>query len=120
MGGQPDSSFATLGPVLPQLRAGAPGRGVAPALALVPGVPTFAEAGGGNYLADAWYGVLAPAGLPQPIAQQLEKARRLRRAPPPPTAARPGLDADSVCGLRSPAGRAEGDPYSADRQGSET
>jgi len=26
-------------------------------------VPTFAEAGGGNYSADAWYGVLAPAGL---------------------------------------------------------
>jgi tripartite-type tricarboxylate transporter receptor subunit TctC len=104
MGGQLDSSFATLGSVLPQLRAG---KLAALAVAspkrspLLPDVPTFAEAGGGNYSADAWYGVLAPAGLPQPIAQQLEKAARDFAAS---TAAAEklrglGLDADSTCGL---------------------
>jgi tripartite-type tricarboxylate transporter receptor subunit TctC len=104
MGGQLDSSFATLGSVLPQLRAG---KLAALAVAspkrspLLPGVPTFAEAGGGNYSADAWYGVLAPAGLPQPIAQQLEKAAGDFAAS---TAAAEklrglGLDADSTCGL---------------------
>lgn len=104
MGGQLDSSFATLGSVLPQLRAG---KLAALAVAspkrspLLPGVTTFAEAGGGNYSADAWYGVLAPAVLPQPIAQQLEKAARDFAAS---TAAAEklrglGLDADSTCGL---------------------
>ena len=104
MGAQLDSSFATLGSVLPQLRAG---KLAALAVAspkrspLLPGVPTFAEAGGGNYSADAWYGVLAPAGLPQPIAQQLEKAAGDFAAS---TAAAEklrglGLDADSTCGL---------------------
>lgn len=104
MGAQLDSSFATLGSVLPQLRAG---KLAALAVAspkrspLLPGVPTFAEAGGGNYSADAWYGVLAPAGLPQPIAQQLEKAADDFAAS---TAAAEklrglGLDADSTCGL---------------------
>jgi len=79
MGGQLDSSFATLGSVLPQLKSG-----TLTALAvaspkrsqLLPQVTTFAEAGGGNYSADAWYGVLAPAGVPQPIAQQIEKVAR--------------------------------------------
>ena len=104
MGGQLDSSFATLGSVLPQLRAG---KLAALAVAspkrspLLPGVPTFAEAGGGNYSADAWYGVLAPAGLPQPLAQQLEKAAGA--SPASPAAAEKlrglGLDADSTCGL---------------------
>lgn len=103
MGGQLDSSFATLGSVLPQLRAGklaalavaSPKR-----MPLLPGVPTFAEAGGGNYAADAWYGVLAPAGMPQPITQQLEKAARDFAASA--AAAEKlhglGLEADSTCG----------------------
>lgn len=103
MGGQLDSSFATLGSVLPQLRGGkltalavaSPKRS-----ALLAQIPTFAEAGGGNYSADAWYGVLAPAGTPEPIAQALERAatdfaqsdaaaQKLRGL---------GLDVESVCG----------------------
>ena len=75
MGGQLDSSFATLGSVLPQIQSGklrALAVGAPKRSALVPDVPTFAEAGGGNYAADVWYGVLAPAGLPEPIAQALE------------------------------------------------
>lgn len=103
MGGQIDSSFATLGSVLPQIQSG---KLAALAVAspqrssLLPGVPTFAEAGGGNYSADAWYGVLAPAGIPAPVAQTLERVaaefaksdaavQKLRNL---------GLDAASTCG----------------------
>jgi len=76
MGGQLDSSFATLGSVLPQVQAGkltalavaSPRRS-----ALLPGVPTFAEAGVKGYVADAWYGLLAPAGTPVAVLQALEK-----------------------------------------------
>ncbi|SEA41866.1 tripartite tricarboxylate transporter substrate binding protein [Acidovorax soli] len=77
MGGQLDSSFATLGSVLPQIKSGklrALAVGAPQRSALVPDLPTFAEAGGGNYAADVWYGVLAPAGLPEPVAQALEQA----------------------------------------------
>ena len=76
MGGQLDSSFATLGSVLPQVQAGkltalavaSPRRST-----LLPNVPTFAEAGVKGYAADAWYGLLAPAGTPAPVLQALEK-----------------------------------------------
>ena len=76
MGGQLDSSFATLGSVLPQVQAGkltalavaAPRRS-----ALLPQVPTFGEAGVKGYSADAWYGLLAPAGTPVAVLQTLEK-----------------------------------------------
>ena len=76
MGGQLDSSFATLGSVLPQVQAGkltalavaSPRRS-----ALLPNVPTFAEAGVKGYVADAWYGLLAPAGTPTVVLQTLEK-----------------------------------------------
>lgn len=80
MGGQLDSSFATLGSVLPQVQAGklsalavaSPRRS-----ALLPGVPTFAEAGVKGYSADAWYGLLAPAGTPVAVLQALEKVASL-------------------------------------------
>jgi tripartite-type tricarboxylate transporter receptor subunit TctC len=79
MGGQLDSSFATLGSVLPQVQAGkltalavaSPRRS-----ALLPGVPTFAEAGVKGYSADAWYGLLAPAGTPTAVLQALEKVAK--------------------------------------------
>ena len=76
MGGQLDSSFATLGSVLPQVQAGkltalavaSPRRST-----LLPNVPTFAAAGVKAYAADAWYGLLAPAGTPAAVLQALEK-----------------------------------------------
>lgn len=79
MGGQVDSSLATLGSVLPQVQAGkltalavaAPKR-----LAQLPQVPTFDEAGVPGYTADAWYGVLAPAGLPQDVRDRLQEVAR--------------------------------------------
>ena len=103
MGGQLDSSFATLGSVLSQIKSGklrALAVGAPKRSALAPEVPTFAEAGGGHYAADVWYGVLAPAGLPEPIAQALERAaadfaksesatEKLRGM---------GMEAESLCG----------------------
>lgn len=79
MGGQVDSSLATLGSVLPQVQSGkltalavaAPKR-----IAPLPQVPTFDEAGVPGYRADAWYGVLAPAGLPQDVRERLEQVAR--------------------------------------------
>lgn len=79
MGGQVDSSLATLGSVLPQVQSGkltalavaAPKR-----IPQLPQVPTFDEAGVPGYTADAWYGVLAPAGLPEDVRARLEDAAR--------------------------------------------
>lgn len=41
---------------------------------LLPNVPTFAESGGGNFTADTWYGVLAPAGTPVEIIDRINAA----------------------------------------------
>ena len=103
MGGQLDSSFATLGSVLAQVRSGkltalavaSPRRST-----LLPQVPTFAEAGGGDYSADVWYGVLAPAGIPDGVAQALERAA-VEFAKSPAAAQKLqglGMDAESRCG----------------------
>lgn len=39
--------------------------------ALLPSVPTISEAGLPGYDSSAWYGLLAPAGVPRPIISQL-------------------------------------------------
>lgn len=103
MGGQLDSSFATLGSVLPQIRSGklaALAVASAKRSPLLPDVATFAEAGGGNYSADAWYGVLAPAGVPEAVARQLERvaADFAKSAAAVEKLRGMGLDADSTCG----------------------
>jgi tripartite-type tricarboxylate transporter receptor subunit TctC len=38
---------------------------------ILPDVPTIAEAGVPGYQADNWWGIVAPAGLPQPIVDKL-------------------------------------------------
>jgi tripartite-type tricarboxylate transporter receptor subunit TctC len=62
--------------VLPQIRAGRL-RVLAVAakerLPLLPGVPTAAEAGVPNYEASSWFGIVAPAGTPQPIVERLHR-----------------------------------------------
>lgn len=103
MGGQLDSSFATLGSVLTQIRSGklaALAVASAKRSPLLPDVATFAEAGGGNYSADAWYGVLAPAGVPGAVARQLERvaADFAKSAAAVEKLRGMGLDADSTCG----------------------
>ena len=67
-------TFSLLPTVLPHIKAGkvralavaAPARD--PAL---PDVPTFIEAGMPGFVSDSWYGVLAPAGTPQPVVARL-------------------------------------------------
>ena len=38
-----------------------------------PEIPTLAEAGVPGYEASAWFGLLAPAGTPQPVIDQLQR-----------------------------------------------
>jgi len=42
-------------------------------VSLTPDIPTIAEAGLPNYEFQAWYGLLAPAGVPQPILAKLNR-----------------------------------------------
>ena len=103
MGGQVDSSFATLGSVLPQVQAGklnalavaSPKRS-----ALLPNVPTFEEAGVKGYSADAWYGLLAPANTPPATLATLRRvATEFAQAPATAEKFRLlGMEAQSVCG----------------------
>ena len=76
MGGQVDSSFATLGSVLPQLKTGklnALAVASAKRSSFLPEVPTFAEAGGGAFTADAWYGLLAPRKVAPAVVTTLQR-----------------------------------------------
>lgn len=102
MGGQVDSSFATLGSVLPQVQSGklaalavaAPKRS-----ALLPNVPTFEEAGIKGYAADAWYGLLAPAGTPPAVLATLRQiATEFTQAPATREKLRSlGMEAQNTC-----------------------
>jgi len=102
MGGQVDSSFATLGSVLPQVQSGklaalavaAPKRS-----ALLPNVPTFEEAGVKGYAADAWYGLLAPAGTPPAVLATLRQiATEFTQAPATRDKLRSlGMEAQNTC-----------------------
>jgi tripartite-type tricarboxylate transporter receptor subunit TctC len=76
LGGQVDSFFATPISSVSQIRAG---KAVAVATtgskraALMPDVPTIAEAGYAGYEALNWYGFLAPKGTPKEIVDRLSK-----------------------------------------------
>lgn len=75
MAGQVTASFASLGSVLASVKAG---KLVALAIAspkrseALPAVPTFEESGIKSYRADAWYGVLAPAQLPEAALKKMQ------------------------------------------------
>lgn len=103
MGGQVDSSFATLGSVLPQMQSGKL-RALAVASPqrspLLPDVPTFEESGIKGYSADAWYGLLAPTGTPPEIVAKLTKASAdFARAPATAEKLRGlGMQPQNICG----------------------
>lgn len=40
---------------------------------LLPDVPTMAEAGVPDFVVGGWFGILAPAGTPQPVIERLQK-----------------------------------------------
>ena len=69
--------FSSLVQTTPFIQSGqlrALGTGGAKRSSVLPDVPTIAEAGVPGYVADNWWGIVAPAGLPAPIAEKLYKA----------------------------------------------
>ncbi len=74
MGGHVDLAFVSLSSVVPQLKAEklrALAITSAKRSALMPGLPTFAEAGIRGYEVTGWYGIVAPAGTPREIIDRL-------------------------------------------------
>ena len=74
LGGHVDLAFVSLSSVAPQLQARklrALAITSAKRSALMPELPTFAEAGLSGYEVTGWYGVLAPAGTPREIVSRL-------------------------------------------------
>ncbi|VTU34513.1 Argininosuccinate lyase [Variovorax sp. PBS-H4] len=75
IGGQVDSFFATASPLVSQVRQGqlrllaVTGYKRSPAM---PDVPTFKELGL-NVLVTQWYGLVAPAGTPEPVLRKLSE-----------------------------------------------
>ena len=69
--------FSSLVQTTPFIKSGqlrALGTGGAKRSAVLPDVPTIAEAGVPGYVADNWWGIAAPAGLPASIAAKLYTA----------------------------------------------
>jgi tripartite-type tricarboxylate transporter receptor subunit TctC len=76
IGGHTKLLFATVPTATPQVRSGkvrALAVGASRRAAVLPDVPTFAEAGLPGYEVANWVGLVAPAGTPQPIVDKLHK-----------------------------------------------
>jgi len=75
-GGLVQLMFSTAPPVVPLIKAGrlrALGVASAARSPFLPDVPTVAEAGIPDFVADNWYGVLVPTGTPQPVIARLHQ-----------------------------------------------
>jgi tripartite-type tricarboxylate transporter receptor subunit TctC len=74
IGGQVDATFTGAPAVLPHVRSGRL-RALAVSsrqrIAALPEVPTVAESGFPGFVADQWYGVVAPAGTPAAVVAKL-------------------------------------------------
>jgi tripartite-type tricarboxylate transporter receptor subunit TctC len=74
LAGQVQAMFSSVVAILPHVQAGKL-RALAVSgekrLALIPGVPTVAEAAAPGYQAGSWYGILAPAGTAPEIVRKL-------------------------------------------------
>jgi tripartite-type tricarboxylate transporter receptor subunit TctC len=71
--------FSSLIQTTPFIQSGqlkALGTGGAKRSPVLPDVPTIAEAGVPGYVADNWWGLAAPAGLPAPIVEKLYQATK--------------------------------------------
>src|SRR4249919_854865 len=69
--------FSSLVQTTPFIKSGqliALGTGGAKRTSVLPDVPTISEAGVPGYVADNWWGLAAPAGLPKPIIDKLYTA----------------------------------------------
>ena len=72
--------FSSLIQTTPFIKSGqlkALGTGGAKRSSVLPDVPTIAEAGVPGYVADNWWGLAAPAGLPGPLAEKLYAASQV-------------------------------------------
>ncbi len=85
LGNQIQIAFATLPVAVPYIKSdkltalAVTGKTRSP---LLPNVPTVEETGVKNYVANTWYGIMAPAGLKTDIQQSLAKAIQLALAEP--------------------------------------
>src|SRR5688500_8163942 len=76
IGGQVHFNLGSLVQMVPQVRSGklkALGVSSAKRVPAMPDVPTIAEAGVPGYEVSNWWGILAPAGTPQPVLERLYK-----------------------------------------------
>jgi tripartite-type tricarboxylate transporter receptor subunit TctC len=76
IGGHTNVMFSSLVQTTPHIRSGklkALGTGGTKRSPVLPEVPTVAEAGVPTYEAVNWWGIVAPAGTPQPILDKLHK-----------------------------------------------
>jgi tripartite-type tricarboxylate transporter receptor subunit TctC len=77
LAGRVSMFFGSIAPAVPHVNSGklralaVSGPTRSPA---VPDVPTMAEAGLPGYAVSGWFGLLAPAGTPEPIVQRLNEA----------------------------------------------
>ena len=77
VGGHTKLLFSSLVQTTPHIRSGklkALGTGGSKRNAVLPEVPTVAEAGVPSYEAVNWWGIVAPAGTPQPVIDRVHKA----------------------------------------------
>ncbi len=76
VGGQVSLAFVNAPLALPQVRAGklralaVTGAQRSPA---IPDLPTMAEAGLPDFVVESWYGLMAPAGTPEPVIRKLHR-----------------------------------------------
>jgi len=77
IGGHTKVMFSSLVQTTPHIKSGklrALGTGGAKRSTVLPDVPTIDEAGVPGYLGVNWWGIIAPAGTPQPIVDKVAKA----------------------------------------------
>ena len=77
VGGHNPVMFSSLVQTTPQIQSGKLrplGVGGLKPSKILPGVPTIAEAGVPDYEATNWWGIVAPAGVPQPVVDRLRTA----------------------------------------------
>ena len=85
LGQQVQMTFLDLPVILPQIKAGnlrPIALGARSRSPLAPDVPTTAEVGMPDVLAENWYGMVAPAGTPRPIVEKLNRVTTEAMADP--------------------------------------